>query len=106
MKTKTILAGLSFLLTTFLINAQSELHIPKEIQEAYKNDTRSKDGKPGTKYWQNSVDYDIDVVVTPETRKIDGKETVVFKNNSPDELATIVIRLYYDVFKKGNRRGM
>ena len=106
MKIKTILAGLSFLLVTCLINAQSELHIPKEIQKAYKNETRSKDGKPGSKYWQNNVTYDIDVVVTPETRAIDGKETVVFKNNSPDELPTIVIRLYYDVFKKGNARGM
>lgn len=106
MKIKTILIGLSFLLTTYLINAQSELHIPKEIQEAYKNDTRSKDGKPGIKYWQNRVTYEIDVVVTPETRAIDGKETVVFKNNSPDELPTIVVRLYYDVFKKGNARGM
>ncbi len=106
MKIKTILTGLSFLLTTGLIIAQSELHIPKEIQDAYKNDTRSKDGKPGIKYWQNSVDYDIDVVVTPETRKIDGKETVVFKNNSPDLLTEVVIRLYYDVFKKGNQRGM
>jgi len=106
MKIKTILTGLSFLLTTYLIYAQSELHIPKEIQEAYKSDTRSKDGKPGIKYWQNRVTYDIDVVVTPETRAIDGKETVVFKNNSPDELPTIVVRLYYDVFKKGNARGM
>lgn len=106
MKIKTILAGLSFLLTTSLIIAQSELHIPKEIQKAYKNDTRSKDGKPGVNYWQNSVAYNIDVVVTPETRKIDGKETIVFKNNSPDLLPEIVIRLYYDVFKKGNQRGM
>ena len=106
MKIKTILAGISFLLITCLINAQSELHIPKEIQKAYKNDTRSKDGKPGIKYWQNSVAYDIDVVVTPETRTIDGKETIVFINNSPDELPTVVIRLYYDVFKKGNLRGM
>jgi len=106
MKIKTILAGLSFLLTTSLIIAQSELHIPKEIQKAYKNDTRSKDGKPGVNYWQNSVAYNIDVMVTPETRKIDGKETIVFKNNSPDLLPEIVIRLYYDVFKKGNQRGM
>ncbi len=104
MKIKTILAGLSFLLTTGLIIAQSNLHIPKEIQNAYKSETRSKDGKPGAKYWQNYVNYDIDVVITPETRLIDGKETVVFKNNSPDDLRTVVIRLYYDVFKKGNKR--
>ena len=106
MKTKTRIAGLLLFLASSLVIAQSGLYIPREIQNAYKNGTRSKDGKPGAKYWQNSVDYNIDVVVTPETRKIDGKETVVFKNNSPDELSTVVIRLYYDVFKKGNLRGV
>ena len=52
-----------------LISAQSELYIPKEIQKAYTNETRSKDGKPGINYWQNSVDYNIDVTVTPEHKK-------------------------------------
>ncbi len=89
-----------------LISAQSELYIPKEIQKAYKNETRSKDGKPGINYWQNSVDYNIDVTVTPNTRKIVGEESVIFKNNSPDVLSEIVIRLYYDVFKKGNVRDI
>ena len=102
MKIRTLLTFFSFLLTTCLLMAQSKLHIPKEIQQAYKNDTRSKDGKPGAKYWQNTVDYKIDVTVTPDIRAIDGKETVVYKNNSPDELSLVVIRLYYDVFKKGN----
>ncbi len=106
MKIKIVLVGLSLLITNCLVYAQSKLHIPKEIQKAYENNTRSKDGKPGINYWQNSVSYDIDVVVAPETRTISGKETVVFTNNSPDDLSTIVIRLYYDVFKKGNERGM
>lgn len=57
MKIKTIIAGLSFLLTTSLIIAQSELHIPKEIQKTYKNDTRSKDGKPGVNYCQQRVKF-------------------------------------------------
>ena len=57
-------------------------------------------------YWQNIVDYKIDVKVSPETRVIDGTEAIVYTNNSPDKLSNIVIRLYYDVFKKGNKRGM
>jgi len=106
MNHKLLLTGLSILLTTFIINAQSNLHIPKEIQKAYTKETRSKDGKPGVNYWQNTVDYKIDVKVSPETRVIDGKEAIVYTNNSPDKLSNIVIRLYYDVFKKGNKRGM
>lgn len=106
MNHKLLLTGLSILLTTFIINAQSTLHIPKEIQKAYTKETRSKDGKPGVNYWQNTVDYKIDVKVSPETRVIDGKEAIEYTNNSPDKLSNIVIRLYYDVFKKGNKRGM
>jgi hypothetical protein len=86
--------------------AQSKVHTPMDFQKAYKNGTRSKDGKPGEKYWQNFVDYTMEVAVTPETRAVVGKSTVVYTNNSPDELNSIVIRLYYDVFKKGNKRGM
>lgn len=106
MKLKTILSVLALFLISQFISSQSNIHIPKEIQKAYENNTRSKDGKPGENYWQNFVDYKIDVTVTPETRGIDGKETVVYTNNSPDELSSIVIRLYYDVFKKGNQRDM
>ena len=86
MKLKTILSVLALFLISQFISSQSNIHIPKEIQKAYENNTRSKDGKPGENYWQNFVDYKIDVTVTPETRGIDGKETVVYTNNSPDEL--------------------
>ncbi|MDH5398144.1 MAG: M1 family aminopeptidase [Cyclobacteriaceae bacterium] len=99
-----------FLSLLFIISmsyAQNDdLHTPLEFQKAYKNGTRSHDGKPGAKYWHNTADYKIDVTVTPETREISGKETVIYINNSPDVLSNIVVRLYYDVFKKGNRRDM
>jgi hypothetical protein len=106
MKLKHLLTALTMVVFVAAAYSQSKLHIPKEIQNAYKKGTRSMDGKPGKNYWHNKVVYDIDVTVSPETRVIDGTETVVFTNNSPDELATVVIRLYYDVFKKGNERGM
>jgi len=106
MKLKIFITALGLLIGFTTLNAQSDLHIPKEIQKAYKNQTRAKDGKPGKNYWQNKVNYNIEVTVSPESRVIDGKEQIVFTNNSPDELGEVVIRLYYDVFKKGNQRGM
>ena len=83
-----------------------DIYTPLEFQQAYKKGTRSTDGKPGPKYWHNTVDYVISVSVDPKTRGISGKETVTYKNNSPDALSNIVVRLYYDVFKKGNERAM
>ena len=84
---------------------ETRFFMPKEIKKAYDNGTRSYDGKPGPSYWQNIIDYDISVKVIPETRELIGSETVVFNNNSPDDMSQIVIRLYDDAFKKGNPRA-
>lgn len=84
----------------------SKLYVPREIKKAYENGTRSYDGMPGDKYWQNTVDYTIAVEVIPESREIIGSEKAVFNNNSPDNLSQLVIRLYHDVFRKGNQRGI
>ena len=85
---------------------ETRLFMPKEIKKAYDNGTRSYDGKPGSAYWQNTVDYDISVKVIPETRELIGSESVVYYNNSPDDLSLLIIRLYNDAFRKGNARAM
>lgn len=85
---------------------ETRFFMPKEIKKAYDNGTRSYDGKPGPSYWQNIVDYDITVKVIPETRELIGSESVVFNNNSPDDMSLLIIRLYNDAFRKGNARSM
>ncbi len=100
-----LLAFSLFFLSNYALS-QSNLHIPKEIKQAYDKGTRSMDGKPGSNYWHNTADYKIDLTVVPETRELKGSEKVTYINKSPDELSNIVIRLYYDVFKKGNQRDM
>ncbi|MDX1628897.1 MAG: M1 family metallopeptidase [Fulvivirga sp.] len=104
---KTLKFTLVFIfLSATLLAQENRFYMPKEIKDAYDNGTRSYDGKPGAKYWQNTADYDIDVEVIPSSRELIGSEKVVYHNNSPDELNQIVVRLYHDVFKKGNQRGM
>ncbi|MDX1409563.1 MAG: hypothetical protein R3330_15555, partial [Saprospiraceae bacterium] len=89
-----------------LIYAQeTRFFMPSEIADAYKNGTRSFDGKPGPNYWHNTVDYNIEVEVIPEEMLLVGKEDVVYYNNSPDELGQLVIRLYHDVFREANPRA-
>ena len=88
-----------------LFSQENRFFIPKEIKKAYENGTRSLDGKPGEKYWQNQVDYDIDVSLNPTSKVLTGSETITYHNNSPDKLTQLVIRLYQDNFKKGNARA-
>ncbi|MDR6196028.1 M1 family metallopeptidase [Siphonobacter sp. SORGH_AS_0500] len=80
------------------------LPVPLEIQKAYSNETRATNGKPGAKYWQNHSDYKIQVELNPATRQLSGTEQVVYTNNSPNRLSSLVIRLYPDIFKKDANR--
>ncbi|NOX87736.1 MAG: M1 family metallopeptidase [Calditrichaeota bacterium] len=80
------------------------LYMPLNLQKAYKNGTRSYDGEPGSAYWQNYSQYKIKVKLEPSTRILTGSETIVYHNESPDTLRRLVIRLYQDIFKKGNLR--
>ncbi len=84
--------------------AQDELFVNREVRQAYLSGTRSADGKPGKNYWQNKSDYEIQVQFWPETGIVEGKEEIIYYNNSPDTLKKIVVRLYQDLFKKGTSR--
>ncbi|MBZ0178049.1 MAG: M1 family metallopeptidase [Melioribacteraceae bacterium] len=82
----------------------SNLFVPRNVLDAYNTGTRSFDGKPGDKYWQNGSDYKIFAEVIPSERKIKGIEEITYYNNSPHELNRLVFRLYQDIYKKGAAR--
>ena len=82
----------------------TSLYMPRDIKKAYEDGTRSFDGKPGPKYWENFADYKIKVAIDTSTRSIIGEETINYKNNSPDTLKDIVFRLYQNLYRKGEMR--
>ncbi len=84
----------------------SKWFVPRNIQQAYKNETRSIDGTPGKNYWQNRADYQIQVDFDPDTRLVKGKEKITYYNNSPDRLVELYFHLYPDLYKKGIRRDV
>lgn len=95
-----------FLLLFFipLLVLSQSLPIPRNVLEAYKNGTRSFDGSPGPNYWQNHSDYFIEASFEPASRKITGKEKIVYYNESPDTLKELVIKLFQNIFQKGSPR--
>ncbi len=80
------------LLFAIFVHAQ-QLYVPREIKKAYANGTRSENGKPGNKYWQNRAKYAININVTPPARQVTGTEVIDYTNNSPDTLKTLAIKL-------------
>src|SRR5678816_4776183 len=52
--------------------APSALYTPRSVALAYKHGTRSPDGKPGPRYWQNHGRYAITVTAAPPDRTVRG----------------------------------
>lgn len=64
------------------------------------NEYRTASGAPGNKYWQQRADYVIDVELDDANQRIVGKETVTYKNLSPDALNYIWLQIDQNIFAK------
>jgi len=56
-------------------------------------DVRTASGRPGPGYWQQKVDYEIEVELDDIKQRIIGHETVKYTNNSPHELPYLWVQL-------------
>lgn len=69
------------------------------------NEYRTASGAPGPKYWQQRVDYDINCELDEPTRKLTGKETITYFNNSPDNLTYLWLQLDENEHSSVNNSG-
>ncbi len=96
---------LFFLLITICnYSIAQTLYEPRDIQLAYKNETRSRDGNPGKNYWINHARYTINITAMPPDRNITGDETITYFNNSPDTIRVPSIKLFINIHKPGAPR--
>ena len=96
---------IALLFCTLHLNAQVTLPVARNIQQAFDNKTRSANGQPGSGYWQNNAVYNLQLTFNPSTRLVSGKADIVYNNQSPDTLKSIVFKLYTDIYKAGNMRA-
>src|SRR5271165_4385110 len=99
----------SFILSIFscfiLLQGHAQtLYMPRDIQLAYKKETRSPDGKPGKNYWQNHGRYVISITVLPPDRTVKGTEQIIYFNNSPDTLKRLNMKLILNIHRPGAAR--
>ncbi|MEC8635182.1 MAG: M1 family metallopeptidase [Bacteroidota bacterium] len=105
------MAALSVLMGTcavsFSLAQQTLQDVPTQVNESkFKqlgqalptpNVYRTASGAPGHEYWQQQVDYNIEVTLDDENQRIDGEERILYKNNSPDELRYLWLQLDQNV---------
>ncbi|MAU14671.1 MAG: peptidase M1 [Muricauda sp.] len=53
-------------------------------------------------YWQQHVDYTMDVQMDVESYQYTGTQKLVYTNNSPDELHRVFYHLYFNAFQPGS----
>ncbi len=53
-------------------------------------------------YWQQHVDYKMEVFVNVENYQYTGTQTLVYTNNSPDDLNRVYFHMYFNAFQPGS----
>ncbi len=69
------------------------------------NEYRTASGAPGPKYWQQRCDYDITCELDEPNRRLIGKETITYFNNSPDVLTYLWLQLDENQHSSVNNSG-
>ena len=53
-------------------------------------------------YWQQEVDYTMDIRMDVRTNQFKGEQELVYTNNSPDTLDKVFFHLYFNAFQPGS----
>ena len=71
----------------------------KQLKEEFATPTtfRTASGTPGKNYFQQKVDYKMDIILDDKNQKLFGKETITYYNNSPDDLEYLWVQLDQNV---------
>ena len=64
---------------------------------------RSVSGEPSKGYWQNKIDYRIDVRFNPTTKQLNGKVVFTYTNNSPNDLSFLWLQMDQNLFDLNSR---
>lgn len=112
MKAKKILF-FPLVLFTFFIHAQERDDTPavgghfntnkfKQLKEELPtpNKFRTASGAPGVDYYQQKVDYVMDLELDDKNKRLYGEEEITYTNNSPDELEYLWLQLDQNIRKK------
>ena len=67
--------------------------------------TRTRTGEPGPAYWQQRAEYHLEAELNQVSKRLNGRGTITYHNNSPDTLPTIYIQAYGNLFAPEAKRN-
>ena len=93
-----------FLLNQNVLEAKQE-HKKNQFKQLYKelptpNSYRTAAGAPGPEYWQQRADYDMDIILDEDKKRLYGKETITYYNHSPESFTFLWLQLDQNNFQK------
>ena len=57
-------------------------------------------------YWQQHVDYVMNIDMDVKTHKFNGNQKITYTNNSPDVIRSVFYHLYFNAFQPGSMMDM
>ena len=82
------------LFTTVLLTSCFQI---KEVTFQQNNEVNS------STYWQQHIDYTMNIDVDAENHQYKGTQQVIYTNNSPDDLTKVYYHLYFNAFQPGSQ---
>jgi len=83
----------------FILRAKINLKMNKFLPLLFLIVTYIVSAQNNTTYWQQHVDYKMDVDVNVENYQYNGTQELVYTNNSPDVLNKVFYHLYFNAFQ-------
>lgn len=79
----------------------------KQLYEEFAtpNRFRTASGAPGVDYYQQQVDYKMDIELDDQNTKLYGNETITYTNNSPDALPYLWVQLDQNIRNENDMEG-
>jgi len=73
----------------------------KDVQ--YSENSKNKMSSNANGYWQQQVDYTMDIDMDVKKYQYKGTQKLVYTNNSPDDLDRVFYHLYFNAFQPGSQ---
>jgi len=75
------------------------------FQRAVEAGTRTTEGRPGPRYWQQWTEYTLRARLLPEEKRVEGSARLVYHNRSPYGLLVVVLQLLQNLHAEGVARN-
>ena len=83
-------------------DARADTSVFRPLDLPAPNEYRSASGAPGPRYWQQRADHRIEAALDTAAETLSGRQTVRYRNHSPDTLRFVWMQLEQNLYRPGS----